>query len=386
MKLAVICSMLLIMLSALVFADAPSAATTTPPEVFLVKGGDRVSGVIQKFEDGNVYLTSKFIGEIKLPWENVLGVESSRLLYFRLENGNIVAARALGLVNGKQILDSPIAGRIELNRDQVLIVGLSEEGVNPDYLAMQKEMKDTKEALRKATEIGELWSGYLNISFSGSSGNNDAVTFAGIAHAERAAESDKFVAHLDARYGRSDTDITAQEISGYLRENVNVTSMIYVYRRLEGKWDETKDIDFSFLVELGGGLHLLKEGDFEMFKGDKITLDWDLGATYMATDYEKGTDIHSTGATTRLTYNQVFSNKWHLYLMGAYIQGFKEPQNKQGSGSLANYKLQTEALLEIPLSEVLSFTASIKDEYINAPAPGRQRNDFYWLLGLKINL
>ncbi len=353
---------------------------------FFLKNGDRITGTLKNFEDKHLIVDNPGLGEAKILWETVAGVQSANVFYFRLEQGNIIAARPEGLVNGKQILVSSLSGRFEVSREQIQMMGLTEDSVNPEYLKAQKELKETQDKLEKATKINYLWSGYLQASFSGTSGNKDSTTFVGIAHAERKTEADKFTAHLESRYGKTDGEVSAEDVSGYLRENVEVSPRFYVYGRIEGIWDKVKDINISMITELGFGIHILKEGQFQVFKDDKITLDFDLGVAYTATDYDTGDDTHSAGMVVRLIYDHVFANKWHINIAGQYIQDFEEPQNKENASQLDGYRLKLEFLLEIPLSEVLAFTCSLKDEYVNAPAPGNERNDFYWLLGLKINL
>jgi len=355
-------------------------------DTLILQNGDKITGEI-KIAEGDVLIFNSLIaGEIKVPLDKIVGIESNRTLYIRLENGNVLAARPGGIVDGKQVLHSTLAGQITVPRSQMLLVGPTEDSVNPGYLKTQKELKETQEALANATEINKVWSGYLQLNFSGTSGNTDSMTFASIAHVERKAHSDKFEGHLDMRYGESNDEISAQEISGYLRETVDITGRLYVYGRLEGKWDEVKDIDFSAMAELGFGLHLIREKEFEIFEGDLITLDFDLGVTYTATDFEHGEDTHSSGGVARIMYNHIFPNKWRLAITGEYVQDFQEPQNKRNADQFDGYRCKVEVLLEIPITEVLSFTGTIKDEYVNAPAPDRERNDFYWLLGLKVNL
>jgi len=356
-------------------------------EVFLLKDGDRISGTFQNFEEDHVIVETKYLGEVKIPWENIVSIQSSRNLYYRLENGNIVAAsQTTGSGDGQFGIQSPIAGNFVVNRNQVLMVGLTEESVNPDFIQVQKELKEKEEALANATEIGRVWSGYIQANFSGSTGNTDEAILNGIGHVERAGKHDKFTAQLEGRYGKTDGEISHQEISGFIRENVNITERLYIYGRLEAKYDKVKEINIQFVGELGLGVHIICENDFHMFEGDKITLDWDLGVTYTATDYRHADDSNSVGMVTRLLYNHIFPNGWKLYAAGAYIQDFEEPEHVKNAEWYDGYRLKAEVMLEIPITDILSFTASIKDEYNSEPAPGIERNDFYWLLGLKLSL
>ncbi len=374
-----------ICLSFLLMISVIAQETPASNDIVILKNGDRLSGQISNWDNGNVILVGSMIGEVKVPWENIQGIESNRTLYFRTES-DVMAARPAGVQNGQQVLNSGLVGQFSVPREKILMVGPTNDSVSPEYIKTQNDLKKAQEDLANATQINKVWSGFLNLNFSGTSGNKDSATFNAIAHVERTAPSDKFIAHLEARYGETDDVLSAKEVSGYLRENVDITARLYIYGRLEGKWDEVKEINFGFMAELGGGIHILKETDVHLFTDDKITLDFDLGASYSATDFKEGEDTHSAGLVARIQYKHIFPNKWVFSLTGTYIQDFQEPQNKRNAGNLDGYRCILEAMLEMPVTDVLSFTASIKDEYNNAPAPGLERNDFYWMLGLKLTL
>lgn len=355
-------------------------------DVVILQNGDRLTGEILRCEDGNLIFASTMSGEVKIPWNNINGFESNRTLYFRMDKGNVISGQPAGLNQGRQVINNTMTGQMLIDRTQIVMIGDDEESVNQDLVKTKAELEKTKQALDDATKINKVWSGYLQLNFSGSTGNKDSVAFASIGHLERKAYSDKFEAHIEMRYGEIEDEISDQAIFGYLRETVDITSRLYVYGRIEGKWDEIKDIDFAVTVELGGGVHALKEGDWMLFEGDKVTLDFDLGATYTATDYEDGEDTHSSGAVIRMTYHHYFPNKWHLYIGAECVQDFQRPQNREHAGRYDGRRSKVEALLEIPITDYLSFTTNVRYEHNKTPAPGIKHNDFYWLMGIKVNL
>ncbi len=355
-------------------------------DVLILQNGDRLSGQILRCEENNVIFTSAMAGEIKIPMDKIASFESSRPLYFRMDKGNVFAGQPMGMNQGKQALNTEAAGQLLIDRSQIKMVGADEMSVNPDLLKSQAELKQAQEALDNATKVNKVWSGYLQLNFSGSTGNKDAMTFASIGHVERKSVVDKFETHVEMRYGEVEDELSDKEISGYLRETVDITERLYIYGRIEGKWDEIKDIDFSATVELGGGVHALKEGDWVLFEGDRVTLDFDLGATYTTTDYEHSDDTHSSGAVIRLTYHHYFPNKWHLFVSAQCIQDFQRPQNDDHANSYDGRRSKIEALLEIPIVDYLSFTTSIRYEHNKRPGEDIKHNDFYWLVGLKVSL
>jgi hypothetical protein len=344
-------ALLLVLALCVVFVNAT--------EIFILKDGDRISGELKGFEADCVIVDSNFLGAVKIPWDNIVSVKSTRQLYYRSDSGSIIAAQ-------------------NIDRKQVEMIGLTEDDVNPDVIRAREEAA-------KATATSKLWSGYLEVNLSGSTGNKEEIILNGIGHAERAGSNNKFIAHIDGKYGKTEDEISNKELVAWLKESVDLVGRLYAYGRLEGTWDRVKEINYQVVGELGLGLHIIQDGDFHMFEGDKITLDWDLGLTYTYTDYRNHTeDSDAAGFVTRLTYNQIFPNNWKFYAMGEYAKDFEDPDNNDRLDWEDSYRLKGELRLEIPISDVLFFTASIRDEYNNAPAKGVERNDFYYLMGLKL--
>lgn len=375
------------------------AATAEYPEVLHLQNGDRISAFIQRFDasDNSVVLKSEQIGEFKIAWSQIKHVESSRVLYFRMENGNIVGAKASGTENGLQVFQSPMLGKFAVPRDQILMVGLDEHSVTPEFLALQAEQEATKEALRKATEIGEIWTGYIEAHFSGNEGNKNTRFLGAVGHMERKTDADRFVAHIDIRYAESKRVRSENSIAGYLKEDIDVTDWLYLWGQLSGEWDQIKGIDLRFRAEIGVGFHLLHPGDFHIIGDDKIALRWEIGAQFTNTDYDTSEDTHTGGAVTRVIYEHIFlppweeetpdSRPWTLEIVGEYYQSFVEPQNKEGSGRYSDYTLKGKVSLNVPVTGILSLTIRIWDEYSNVTDdPTFRRNDFYWDLGIRITI
>lgn len=377
--------------------SAPEAVPEFPPEIIHMQNGDVYSGYIQGFdvEKNALVMQSEDIGEVKLPWARVSAMESSRDLYFRMENGNIVQGKAAGLEGGKFAILSPLVGKITVQHDQILMIAPTAAGISPEFTDLQKKFADSEEALRKATELGELWSGYLNANFSGNEGNKNDRTFGASAHLERKTEFDRFTAHIDIRYVEARRERTTNQVEGFLKEDIDMTERLYLWGQLSGLWDEIKGIDLRFRAELGLGLHLLKPGDADIFGGDEISLRWEVGAQFTNTDYETSEDTHTGGIVTRIIYQQSFTlpvswlkgpKPWLLEIGGEYYQSMVKPQNKNNADSLDEYSLKGWIYLTIPFTEFFHFSARVWDEYSNVTDTADQRrNDFYWDLGLGVN-
>lgn len=388
MKANLLCVLaMLVMIVALptIYAESKPEAAPVAPETFMLANGDRITGSLDKFEDDKVFIKTDAIGDTAIPWAKVQAIQSTRMLYFRLENGNVLAAQAGGSENNKQVLFTAVAGKLLVARETILLVGTTEESTNPDYIRLQKELKDTNEALRKATTVSELWSGYIDISFSGNEGNKNDRTLIGIGHVERKTDADLFTAQVDVQYAQARRVRTKNQIQGFIKEALDITPRTYVFGQLTGEWDEMNDLELRFRAEIGLGWHILKVGDFEMFAGDKITLDGELGGQFTSTDYKHQTDTQTGGTVARILYRQIFSNEWKLELIGEYYQSFSKPRD--GYSNMSDYTLKGRVNLIIPISAALSFTGSIWDEYNNITANNTvKRNDFYWTLGLRLTI
>ncbi len=344
-------------------------------ETILLKNGDRLTGDIVKQEENHLIFSTKYMGEVKILWDEILGVESKRKLYLKLQDGNSVSAEGIKLnENDQWVMNSPVLGQVQVNKDQVLVIATNEDDARPQYTEIKAELAAKKEELRKITDIGELWSGNLNVAFSGNEGNENSLSFLGSADIKRTGPTDTFTAGMRYKTTTANEETTANEATGFLKEQINMTERFYLYGELSAEWNEEKDIELKFIAEIGIGYFLLKPGDYHMFEDDKITLIHEFAAAFSSTDLDDGDDTQSLGFTTGILYAQVFSNKWKLTLEGKYFQGLNETDD---------YQLTGEITLAIPLSESLSFTSSVRDRYINLVEGDNKRNDVDWALGLR---
>ena len=348
---------------------------------FILKNTDRITGVIEKFLEGEITVKTEKLGTIKFKWEEVTGVESSDVVYFRLENGNVIAGRAQGMEGDKLVIHSYLLGKVQVNLKQVLNVGMTEQSVNPDFLRVQQELKEKEEKLLKTTR-DHVWSGYVDISFSGNEGNKNDRNFKAQGHIERKTDFDHFIADATIRYGQSRRETTVNEISGGLKESIDFNERLFSFGKLTGEWDEIEGIELLFTAQLGLGVHILLEGDWEVFKGDKITFDFELGGQFTSTDYENREDTQTGGIVVRFIYKHIFPNKWELYILGEWLQSFVAPDDD--SDATDDYTLRGLIRFAMPLSESISLTATIEDKYKNIVDEDQRRNDFDWSLGIRV--
>lgn len=337
-------------------------------DAVILANGDRLTGTIEKWQDNNLVFKGDNTGAVKIPWNQVKGLESKRTLYFRMSEGVIQEARAGGSENGQLLLLLADGKRLVVPAESVQMVGTSPEAFAP----AKEEAKEPK-----------LWSGFIDLSFSGNEGNKNDRTLVGIGHLERKTETDLFTAHIDIQHSTARRERVKQQVQGYLREAMDITPRFYGFAQASGEWDEITHIKLRLRLEAGLGVHLLKEGDFELFKGDKVTFKWEVGGHFTSTDYRDAEDIQTGGFVTRVIYCHIFPNEWKLELLGEYYQSLKRPADERDT--LDDYTLKGRASLVIPVNGFISFSAAIWDEYNNYVLGDLKRNDFYWTLGLRVN-
>jgi putative salt-induced outer membrane protein YdiY len=339
--------------------------TATTQEIIFLPNGDKISGSIEKFKEGHILMKSR-MGDVKVPWESVQGIQSTRILYFRLSSGQIVSGQPTGVQGDQLVLMALGQQQTFVPREHVVMIAITEAAAMPS----EKE------------EEQKPFSGYIDTSCSGNEGNKNDRNFLGTVHGEYKMDANLFIAHLDLEYGQSRREVVKDRQYGYVKDRYDVIDRMAVFAQFSGEGDHVAGMDVRLRGEAGVTVHFLKEGDFQLFEGDKVILDWDLGGHYTYTNYDKRENTASPGIMTRVLYRHIFYNKWTLEVMGEYYQSFQKPGEDRGN--LDDYTLKGKVSIAIPVVDFLSFTASIWDEYNNVVDTGKKRNDFYWSLGLRV--
>lgn len=173
---------------------------------------------------------------------------------------------------------------------------------------------------------------------------------------------------LDAAQGENNGDKTADNFKGNANYKRMLAERCYGVADLNGLYDSVADINYRITLAPGAGYYVMKS--------DAATMTLDLGPAYV---WEKvggvSDDYLAARASERYERNLSASAKvWQALEYVPQVEDFD------------NYFINGELGAEAAMTETISLRLVFKDQYVNIPAEGRERNDIQFVGALAFKI
>lgn len=209
------------------------------------------------------------------------------------------------------------------------------------------------------------WEGFITLGFTMTSGNSDSTLFVANAQTQKKWEHDELVFGADGGYGENDSKKSASYAHGFGQYNHLFTERFYGMFRVDALHDDVSDISYRITLSPGVGYYFIKK--------ETTTL---AGETGPGVVFERQGGVNDTYMTLRIAerFEHKFKNKARIWQSVEFL-----PQVDRFS----NYLINAEVGVEAPLTEKLSVSIVLQDNYDNEPADGRKNNDIKLISGIK---
>ncbi len=323
-----------------------------------LKNGDRITGSIVKKVGKGLTLKAAAIGEVTVPWDEVVSIQSDVPLNVVLQDGRTVQA-TLQSSEGKIQLKEP--GQTLAAADVVAIRNADEQRayerlLNPPF--------------------GRLWAGAATVGFAGTQGNAETRTFTLSFNAARATRNDKTTVHFSAVKASAmisgvSAD-TAQAVRGGWGYNRTISSRLFVTTFNDYEYDRFQDLDLRLV--LGGGLGL------GVWRGERGRLDVVGGAAY---NREKFSPVAPAVGFTRTSAEAYWGEdaSYKLNDTTSLTQGFRMFNNLSKTGE---YRANFDLGANTRLFKWLTWNLGFSDRYLSNPVAGRKQNDILYTTGIGV--
>ncbi|MFN2510738.1 MAG: YdiY family protein [Pyrinomonadaceae bacterium] len=321
-----------------------------------LKNGDRLSGVIIKYDGENLVLKSEFAGEVKIQWAAVERITSDRLFYVTSKDGRVLVG-TVTTAEGVVEVQTSDAGKVALTKDTVLLIRSKEE-----QAAYEAEM---------ARKLQAVWSGSADAGLSAARGNTDTLVISLGSQVARTTQRDKlslYAASLFARNGTSGVSITtAEAIRGGARYDRNISDRLFVFALTDLERDKFQQLDLRLVF--GGGL------GYHARRTEKMRLDLFAGGSYNREKFSTGLTRNSAEAlvgeelSCKLSENTTLAQRAVLY---------------PNLSEFGEYRFAFDLTGVTKLTRQLGLQATVSDRFQSNPLPGIKKNDLLLTTGIRV--
>ena len=219
------------------------------------------------------------------------------------------------------------------------------------------------------------WDISAALGFNLTRGNSDTLLLTGNVTAQREKDSNILRFEIDGAHGEDkdrDDPVTGNTTQKEIRADAEykrlLTERFYVGATAAAIYDDIADVDYRYIVGLPVGYFLIKEED--------MRLNAEVGPAYV---FEKVAGVTNDYFSPRVAERF----EWDISETSKFYQSVEVLFSVDDSDDTL---VNSEAGIEAAINSKLSLVLSVKDEYDNLPAEGRERNDLTVNTALKIAL
>jgi hypothetical protein len=167
------------------------------------------------------------------------------------------------------------------------------------------------------------------------------------------------------------TSDTAQAVRGGIGYSRDLAKKLFVNGFNDYEYDRFQNLDLRFVV--GGGL------GYHVWKREKSNLDVLGGFDYNRSKFDPSPMPRYTTNASEFFVGDDYSSKF--FARSSLTQTFRYFTNLSDSNA---YRANFDLGLNTQLYKWLTWNAAFSDRFLNAPAPGRKRNDLLYTVGIGI--
>lgn len=334
--------LLTLLLAALAWPAAARADT-----VVLVNG-DRLSGAVQRLEDGKLVLQSEYLGSVQLKWADIRSIESDAAFSVLTADGERYDGK-LGRSGPTTSVSARPGAPVDVPSDTVVRIGRG---------GRQRGIAQMISALDGSADIG----------YSVARGNQDQAQSSLGATAAYSSAHYSFQASLDSLFARQDGARAQSRHALNARMDRYVNARFFGYGVSGFERNERRRLDLR--SRLGGGM------GWRVRERSRSTLLALGGFAFMHERFRR--------AENRIAAEAFLGAEWEARLFQSVELDMRlVVSNNQLDRS--RVRVEYDGSLRVPIAGRFNYTLRLFDRYDTRPAGGVERNDYGIVSGLGLS-
>ncbi len=332
-------------------------ASLLQADVVETKNGARIVGQVTKIEDGKIFVTTEYAGDIVIKQSEVAGLTTDAPVFVRLSSGTTLQGTVAH--EGANIKIVGEDGVLSTNVEKVAATwGAGEE--DPQVVALRAA----------AASLERHWAYEAALDINGKSGNKSQLGTAGSARATLKTPNDTLQFYMAYDRQESDGKTSADQFKAGADYSNNFSGRKSWYARDEIGFDRVKDIELFNVAAIGMGYDFIKEA--------KRTLTGRAGLSFRFEGYKNPAtaDIKSAGLDFGLNHEWEFGDSKMVNRL-AYVPAFDD---------FGNFTVKHESYYELPLANPSwKVRLGLGNDYNSQPGVGVESLDTSYFTRLVLN-
>ncbi|MFI5356284.1 MAG: YdiY family protein [Opitutales bacterium] len=321
------------------------------------RNGARLVGKVTKIEDGKVFVTTDYAGDLIVKQSEVTGISTDAPVVVRLASGTTLQGTVAS--QGDTLKIAGPDGELSTHMDKVAATWVP-GAEDPQIVALKKAMA-AKE---------RHWAYEVGVDVSGKTGNSQQLGTAMNARATLKTADDTLQFYTAYNRQVSDGAKSADQFDAGIDYQNNYAGRHSWYLRDESGFDRVKGIDLYNVAAVGIGYDLIKKA--------KHTLTARSGFSFRYEGYKNPAQmsLKTAGLDFGLAHEWEFSAS-KLVNRLAFVPSFNQ---------FSNFTVKHESYYEVPLAApAWKLRLGLSNDYNSEPGPGIQKLDTSYFTRLVLN-
>jgi putative salt-induced outer membrane protein YdiY len=311
----------------------------------LFNNGDRLTGTILSADDGKLKIKTAVAGEVTVELKDVKTFTTDQPITLHLKDGNVIKDK-VSAATTQNVVQTVGTGAVTPQDVDLTLV----EKLNPPPVK---------------------WTGSLVAGAIISSGNTESENYNLSFDAVRRAEVDRLSFAAGYYFGRQtdpDTGVESTTTDNWFvqgKYDYFFTEKFYGYANARVERDRIAALDLRFTPGVGVGYQWVESADFNF--------NTEAGITWVYEDYETGDSDSHFAARLAYHVDKKINEKVKLFHNLEYLPSLED---------IDDFNVNADAGLRATLTDNMFGEAKVEWRYDATPAPGAEKNDLRWVLGV----
>ena len=320
-------------------------------DVVETRNGARIVGTVTKIEDGKVFVTTDYAGDLTIKQSEVTVLSTMAPVFVRLASGTVLQGTLAG--EGSTLKIAGADGELSTKVEKVA-ASWGPGGEDPQVTAMKKEI-----AARE-----RKWAFQTSVDITGNSGNTNSTGLAAGFTATLASSQDALKFYATTNSATSDAAAgveskTADEVKGGVDYASFYSERSGWFVRQELERDNVEDVNLRSTTDAGF--------TYRVIKTEQHQLTTRFGAGYRFESY--GTGVENKGAVLSTGLNNAIK-------FGEKLSLVTELQLLPSVDDFADYRFVHDSAFELPITaDFWKLRVGLNNQYNSRPQPGREEMD-----------
>jgi putative salt-induced outer membrane protein YdiY len=311
----------------------------------LFNNGDKLTGTIVSADGGKLKIKSAVAGEITVDMKDVKTFSTDEPITLQFKDGNVLKDKVAAATTQNTVRTTGSGAVAAQDLDLTLV-----QKVNPPPVR---------------------WTGALVAGAIIASGNTESQNYNLTFDASRRSDEDRLTFGAGYYFGRQtdqDTGITSTTTDNWFLQSKYdyfLSEKWYAYGNARIERDRIAELDLRFTPGVGVGYQWVERPDFNF--------NTEAGLSWVYEDYETGDSDSHFAARLAYHLDRAINEKVKLFHNLEYLPSLERADD---------FNVNADAGVRVSMTETMFGEAKLEWRYDATPAPGAEKNDLRWVLGV----